>query len=302
MPEIVGSTPTKPLWGLEGIHVWDDLLPINANDAWPRIKLTRINGLSGLGDADDVRAAAVGRSGEIPRLSFRRGKTIAYEASVGDGGGIQARSLAELRDYEAQIRAAFADLQEKRMTVMPHPAHDSGERFFYARALDLEIPDAPASPFNVHHGHARDLALSVRCSDSRYYDGEEIVDSVAINTSMTVSHLGTAPTDPIIELTGPITSGVVGSSTLGTYLALIPPPAGTSAVPAGKVLTIDFAQRTLTLDDGADRRQCLNLGGSNWWDSGVWGLAPGDNVLSTFLGGTTGASGLTVRHHAAYAG
>jgi hypothetical protein len=297
MPEAVVSRPTKPLWGLEGIHVWDDRLPINARDAWPRIKLTQITGLSSLGDADDARTAYVGRDGEMPRQSFRRGKTIAYEADVGAGGGIQARTLKKLREYEARIREAFWDLQEKRMTVLPHPSHDTGERFFYARVIDLEIPDVPATPFAVHHGHARSMALSVRLSDSRYYDGEEVVTApIPPNESGTVSHLGTVPTDPILELHGPTTGGALVNQTLNNALLRI------GAIATGDVLVIDFAKRTLTLNGTTNARSLLNLGASTWWDSGVWGLAPGDNVISTFLGGTNYIkSRLTVKHHAAFA-
>lgn len=169
----------------------------------PRYKAESITGLQSLGDSEDVRDLAVGREGEIPRRSFRRGKTITYE------GLTQAETLAELRQAEADLRAAFDDQRdEKIMWVDPHPGYDDSgaARFFRARSLALEDPDEQGPPRGIVNGYERPFALSVRCSDRRYYDGAEQTESVLVvdaddSETVVCANGGTVATDPILTAT-----------------------------------------------------------------------------------------------------
>lgn len=180
--------------GIEGIHSWrppGELEPVlslglirdlETNiEVWPRYRIREINGLSSLADPQDNRENAVGRLGEIARLSKRRGKTVVYT------GRIEARGARELREAETDLRAAFAVLDtEGRMIAAWHPANtefaDLEPRFFDARPLACEIVD-------VQDGQQffRPFVVSMRMSDPRYFD-----DSTEISETLTVTSTNTS--------------------------------------------------------------------------------------------------------------
>lgn len=180
------------IWGIEGIHAWtppgasepaielgrvkDDLGVL----VWPRYKLRVVSGLMSLGDPEDNRDAPVGRIGEISRLAYRRGKTVVYE------GTIKARTLLELREAEADLRAAFADQSaEGRMDVSPHPLDTQWTgvpaKFYEARAMTCEIPDNQST-----QTWDRNFVVAVRMSDPRYFDEETEVHKATITETLKV--------------------------------------------------------------------------------------------------------------------
>ena len=149
-------------------HLIDD----DGNKVWPRYKVKRIGGLHGLGDSGDTRDLRVGQRGEIPRRSFRRGKTITYE------GLIKARTRAQLRQAEADLRAAFDDqTDEGLMVVTVHPDNDDLDadeyRYFTAKALTVEIDDVVVSPHRDSLGHESSFVVAVRNKDGLYYDQDD---------------------------------------------------------------------------------------------------------------------------------
>lgn len=275
-PEIVLDVPPVgpgvAIWGLEARHTWNGAVMLNDLTSFPRYKLDRISGLTALGDSEDVRELAVGRLGEVPRRSFRRGKTITYE------GRIQAQTLEEMREAEAALRAAFADqLTERRMIVTPHPSYRTGSRYFRARSLALEIADEQGSPFNITRGFQRAFVLSIRSSDPRYYDSEEDVNSLVVpNTddavTMTCDNTGRTATDPIFTLTGG--SGVTARPVRLATTA--PLPAHTRS---GNVLTLTAPVYTTPLAfDGVvanhgDRLLIKNEGGGAHLENGIYDVA-----------------------------
>jgi hypothetical protein len=294
VPEFIG------IWGLEGRHEWNGQVTLNRrqDDAGERVypcyKLDRISGLHSLGDSEDVRELAVGRRGEVPRRSFRRGKTVTYE------GMIQALSLAELRQATTLLAAAFDDqMAEKQMVVTPHPDYATGSRFFYARALGLEIPDEQAlSAQRMTRGYERPFALSVRMSDARFYDGEGKSETLtAANAddgpTVEVTNAGTVETEPVLTLTS--TRAIVGSKApvnLAGWLQF----AGTGPTPAltrtGNTIDVDgrgpWAMDGVLLEAGMRVLYCDPTGTVADDDFGIW------DVLSSG-GGTLFNSQLILR-------
>jgi uncharacterized membrane protein YgcG len=140
--------------------------------SFPRFKLNRIGGLASGGESGDRRDTRVRAQGEIPRRSFRGGKTITYE------GLLQARSRRELREVEAQFRAAFDDqINEGLVLVVPHPLYDaSGDyRYFPAKALTCDIADeiafSPGRPGTRGHETPCVVALrNARAGGVSYFD------------------------------------------------------------------------------------------------------------------------------------
>lgn len=142
---------------------------------FPRRNVKKITGLSGSGDSDDRRDNRIGAQGEIPRRSFRRGKTITYE------GQVEAMTRAGLRQAEADMRAAFDDQAfDGLMVVTPHPLYDaSGDyRYFNARALTCDIDDAATfSPHRVTQGHQSPFVVALRNARRggvSYYDQDGV--------------------------------------------------------------------------------------------------------------------------------
>lgn len=160
--------------GREGIHKWvsADGVEVELNrlkdtvgvPVRPYVRL-REAGLASLGDATDNRDARVGADGEIPRTSHRRGKTVPYE------GVIRAGSARELRAYQAELRAAFANRSDEgQMEVFPHelnPEFDTGEgrSLFHARVLGLEMLDVRDT-----QRFESTFVLALRMSDARYFE------------------------------------------------------------------------------------------------------------------------------------
>lgn len=278
--------------GVEGRHAWNSELTLNDRAVWPRYKLKRITGLHSLPDAEDNREPATGRLGEVVRRALRRGKTLTYE------GTVEGRTLAQLRQGEDALLGAFAELDEGQMIVSPHPAYGGPSFFYRARALACDIPDEQqAPPKRSTLGFERPFALSLRLADPRFYETQQqgpiptgpivqgaglslpwilpvIIPGSAASGTVVVTNTGTAPTDPIIDLYGPVTNPRVMNDTLGRELRF-----KGLTLAEGSFIRVDFKQRTIKLEGTSDFRSKFDRQLSTWWDEGVPGLRRGDNAV-----------------------
>jgi hypothetical protein len=169
--------------GLEARHLWtppgaeEAALTLNervddeGTPTFPHYSLEEIGGLMGLGDVEEANDPKVGEDGENPRLARRRGKSVSY------AGLVRARSLDDLREAEADLRAAFEDVSaEGRMDVVLHPLHPKYEtelaKFYLARALGLECGDIQGEPTVTTFGFERGFVVGLRMSDPHYFDAE----------------------------------------------------------------------------------------------------------------------------------
>lgn len=186
-------------WGLEAIHTWDAddaAFLMNDKDNWPMVKVRKIDGLRSLAEMDAVSDAKSGKLGEFPRASVRSGRTVVYSGSV------MARSLAGLRELEANMLAAFNANSEKEMLIQPSPYYDTGSRKFSARAVDLQIPDEQtAPPTALSYGYERDFILTLRLSDPRLYDPTLVTDTSS-SGSAALTQLVTNPRAGALATTG----------------------------------------------------------------------------------------------------
>lgn len=159
-----------------------DDLGVTWNRGFPWYQLKLISGLHSLGDPEDRRDSPVRREGEIPRLSYRRGKTVTYE------GLIKARTLLQMRQAEESLRTAFAsEEREGRMDVAPHPLNPEfvgiPRKYYEGRSLGVEIIDQQNTP-----NFWRQFMVAVRLSDAKFYEAEGEVDSiVTVKTDLEVS-------------------------------------------------------------------------------------------------------------------
>jgi hypothetical protein len=293
MTELVG--PQAPaavgIAGLEAVHTWDGVLALNDRlNGFPRYKLHQIGGLYSKAEFEDRRQPAVGRIGEIPLLSFLRGKTLTYE------GTMEAQTLDDLRALQGSLGGAFAPVDEREMVVTVDPRIGSAVYSYWARCISLDGTEAQeATPNRMTRGFERPFAIGLRMSDPRFYDVNEVATPLEPNDSATIDNEGNAPTDPVLQLTGPFTTAGVANNAVGSLLRF-------NAVAAGHFLTVDFASRQILLDGETDARAVLRLDiDADWWDSGVAGLLPGENVVSFIdVTGASDATGAIVQHHAAF--
>lgn len=285
--------------GSEGIHAWTppgasavavELGRVKADDGspvWPRYTIKRVTGLGSTGDPEDNRDRPPSRGLEIPRRSERRGKTITYE------GSIKARSLLQLREAEAALRAAFDGLnREGRMDVSWHPLLTAfaaePSKFYEARALTCDVVEAQEG-----QGWERLYVVGVRMSDRRYFDKESESQTVEITeTNAAFSTTVSLPANyrgPILDLALSVgSSEEIGGGgdpslislqvlfrnlTTGKSLAVSLEP----TVWNGDDLTLDFYRQTIKDQTGADRSALLDPA-----DDEMWSMAPliaGDNDL-----------------------
>lgn len=296
--------------GLEARHTWyGDLGPVALNYLWDddgkravlaingqsvradRVgaaalyRLTRIQGLHARADAEDNRAALTGRLGEEIYPSQMRGKTVTYE------GTIVGATLADLRRAEAQLRRATAGTYSGYMVVEPHPTYGAVPYAYFARCTQLDIADEVTTSATSTWGpHQRNFVLAFRQHDPRYYVWEQRTDTANANglVGTTITNQGTAPSDPIITvrpvLGGHISNLEVNNDTIGAVLALDSAISGAGITlnfltGVNGYITINFLNRSIVNETGFSLLRCLDIGSSTWWDDGVMGLAPGDNLI-----------------------
>lgn len=169
------AASTALLPGVEGIFAWTppgdtepavELNRLKADDGspvWPRYRVKRITGLNGTGEPESNYDRPPGRALEIPRRSERRGKTAVFE------GLIEARTLVQLREAEADLRAAFDALSgEGRIDAFWHPLLEDFEdvppKYFEARSLTCEIAEVQESKT-----WTRSFVIGLRLGDRRYF-------------------------------------------------------------------------------------------------------------------------------------
>lgn len=281
---------------IEAQHVWAGGVTLGDPSAWPRFDLKKVDGLGSLGDREDNREAATARPVEIPRRSLRRGKTVVY------AGLIKARSAQELRVGEDLLLAAFREPAETRMDIVP-PAWFGGPSFFYfAGAMAADVMDEQTyAPQHLPSPWVRPFVVALRMSDPRVYRDWQIAPAVGrfapeglalpvtlpvtippgsvvigsrqaggLPPQITVMN-DSAPTEPLIDVPGPLQGLWLYNDTLG--LQLVMPNLN---VGGGSVARVDFSQRVVRVD-GTEVLGVVDPS-STWWDVAA-SLAPGVNLL-----------------------
>jgi hypothetical protein len=284
--------------GVEGIHEWETGLVLNDRAAMPHYRIEKIGGLRSAPDFSPTADPALGRTGEVPRLADRLGKTITYE------GLIVATKLNDLEAANAALVAAFSGTTERKMTAGPHPGYAGPAlqtREFYARPLDAGGDESQdATPWRKSRGFERPFSLSLRLSDPRFYNpvaddvtatvvsavdvsdalglpfvpGSDLSPPSGDQISLTVHNDGTVDTDPIIRINGPCSNPSVTNRTTGKFLRF-----RNITVDSGDAIHLDFHERRATkANDDNNIRHKIDPA-STWWDRGVVGLQPGANTV-----------------------
>lgn len=247
------------------------------------IKLDRITGLHGLGDADDFRQPAEGRTGEVVYPSAQRGRTIVYE------GRIIGSTLPGLRQLTANLRRAAAETRERSegSITSVDPAATSVGFGTSVRVTALDIDDVQAfGPTRLPYPWIRPFTMALRAHDPRwvwYPENSDLGNSAG--STQVVGNDGNAPADLQFDVFSSASTMDVTleNLTLGTKLTFVDMP-----IPSGDLLRVDWRNRAAVWAEAAnlpdynpntDMMPYMDLTNSNWWNALEWGLAPGNNSI-----------------------
>jgi hypothetical protein len=288
--------------GIEARHTWSngpltlgDLGALSRRpDVWPHVKVVKVLGLHDLPDFEDRVDKPVGRTGEVPRRTDQRGKSITYDLRC------RGRTLAELRAVEGQLALAFGQ-RDGAMTIDPHPAYGGDSYFYVGRVLGLTIPDEQvAAPTRISGGYERPATLTIRNHSGKFMrlpEAVEITGEIASSSGISapltapfvipapgtssgvavVNNDGSAPADPVIDVFGPVSNPRVMNDTLGVEVRL--DNQGGITLAAGAFIRIDFRTRQVLLGGVDDIRAKINRSISTWWHQDADGLRVGDNTI-----------------------
>ena len=277
--------------GLEGLHTWNREITMGDEGGWPHVRLQRLENFHSLPPADSTPEPSVGRIGDVLREYIERGKPVTYS------GVLRGRSLVQLRQLEFAINAAFAE-RDGRMEVAEHPAYGHRTFFFDARVNSCDIPDEQtARPTRVTGGYERPLTLTLHMADPRFYSSlllsaqtspltfdagitlpftapVQIPAPGSASGVVSVNNPGSAPTDFIGDLYGPVTNPFLSNDTIQAVLAL-----RDLVLPAGQFVRVLFRERQLWLNGTERLHGKVDWDRTTWWDAGVVGLPRGDSSI-----------------------
>lgn len=271
-----------PVAALNARHNWGGFF-VNSkkSDGYPRVKLDSAPGWFSTPETTTSEGDPnIGRIGETfsPRTSI--GKTLSYVGRIQSDrangfGGLEARAAA--------MSASFSD-RSSVQSMLVEPWWSTNQWLYQARVMDFNADDeqergddAQPSPWQ------RDFTLNLRMKDGRFYWWNETgvagaFKSVTHATAAVVENSGTAPTDPIITVTGVgagqdvhLIRGVPGGTDLNLWFRGL--DAGT--------LIVDFSvQRAFLNDLLTDVTDTYDELSSSWWDSWQFGVPPGIHTIS----------------------
>lgn len=290
----MAHVPADGPLGLEGRHEFrgGDIVSGNQFSVYmygkrqsgSHIKLDRITGLHGLGDADDFRQAAEGRTGEVVYPSAQRGRSIIYE------GRIIGATLPDLRQLTANLRRAAAETRERTtgsLTIVD-PAATTVGYGASVRCMALDIDDVQSfGPTRLPYPWIRPFTLGLRAHDPRFiwYPINSDLANAAGSTQV-VANDGNAPADLniLVRATGDPMDVVIENLTLGTNLTFVDLPMPNVN---DRRLFVDWDQRAAVRPDAneptnnpnTDMMPYADLTATNWWNAMEWGLAPGNNSI-----------------------
>lgn len=270
--------------GIDVPHIWNSSFTLNDLSVKPHVKIDKITGGYSFADLDDDRDANTGRRGETPRPAYARGVTKVYECTV------RAKTLQSMRNLATQVRGAFRDRNNEGQMLLNGADVDW---FFNARVLDFSMDDEQFTGWTFVYPFQRKFTLSLRLSDARTYALPQVDDHAAGHadgSAVVYTNEGDTDTDPTF------TVATAAGATVTLENLSMATSNGTARLrftnlPAG-TLTVNFKNRTATMQDGTDVMNKWDIAYSQWWDELIEGMHSGNNNLRV----TGGAWGVSYYH------
>lgn len=256
--------------GKDGEFTWNGLV-IGNIATLPRYHIDKVTGLRDRPDAEDNRAPATGRRGEILYPSLIRARPIVIE------GRVLGSDPVDLATSVTSLLAATASTDEELLTISP-PASRGGIAFVTACRVQTCVvsPDFAKGPNARPTPWQHEFVLSWRTTLPIY---GALPVKTASGSSFNAVNNGNAPAELEITITASGGNITIQNTTTGRILTFL-------AVPSGSFV-VNFTNRTTTLggvDVGARYLDDLN---SDWWNEDVPALQPGSNALTSTGGSMT---------------
>lgn len=223
--------------GLENIYKFNGLV---LNDRKSQIDNYKITKIDGLFDADirDSRDVNPSRHGETAFESFYGGKTITIE------GVIRAGNIDKMRNMIFDLQKAFADLREHSLEIYEHSGLQTNTPVAYINCKKMsplmitESQDTrrPERVFSITLRASNPFVYSVNSDiytiytnsssvsiTGRSYDRKYMRDYNSIYGNLSyldITSGGNMPQNPVIDIFGPIDSGVITNYTNGSFVVL----------------------------------------------------------------------------------
>lgn len=145
-------------------------------------------------------------------------------------------------------------------------------------------------PLRISGGFNKSFQVSLVAADPRIYAAA--INEARINpgTPLTVRNNGSIRTQPVATIYGP-TSGtmntiVLQNQTTGESMIFAP----AYALGVGQYIVLDFANKTVTRENGTNIYDQIQFATSAWWQ-----VEPGDNPISFTAAGTTTGANVALR-------
>jgi Phage tail protein len=223
---VIGTKHSGPR-GIEAVIEFNGLY-LNVRD-WVDTYL--VTNILGIDDADvrDTREPNPGRHGETPGISLYGGRTIALQ------GKIQTKTIWKLRDMEQALRGAFADLSAEQPLIFHANTPENDLQIFCKKSQKIDMPDAQSTL----NGFERPFNITLRASNPRFtsvvrrYNSLVFPGSTYDAIGFTVVNTGNFPSEPYIELRGPLVAPQLSNEANGDVIKF----AGT--IPNGEIWVYD---------------------------------------------------------------
>ena len=140
-------------------------------------------------------------------------------------------------------------------------------------------------PLRISGGWNKSFQLALVSADYRIVSAalHETQFAPSASVLQSLRNVGTTSTLPVLTVFGPATNPTFYNFSAGGALVL------NYALAAGHFITLDFAEKTATLDGVTNIYSAVDFVNSQWWP-----MVPGDNSIRWNATGTTGSSSLRV--------
>lgn len=266
---------------------------LNADSVLPFIDISRVSGLDSAPFRETIRDHE-GVDGGFIDAEFERGREIILEGTVYSTVTLIEPFLDELKENfaprTAPIPFAFktAGVEERVVFVKPRGCRYSWEAArrtgmtpiqFLMYAEDPRIYDNNLESVVIPFGGAATTGFGFNFGFNLSF-GATVPPSGG-----TVTNNGNRPTPAILTIDGPVVDPRVQNATAGLTLEFF------IMLGSGEFLTIDLANRTVTLNGTTNRRDALIGPGWFFFD-------PGDSFVT--FGGSSGSGSLTIEYRSAW--
>lgn len=180
--------------------------------------------------------------------------------------------------FNPNIYGASANSNATRLLQATNAMRDDAVlRWQVTGGSPVEIAVRRNAPPRITGNRSKEFLISLVAADPRVYSqAAKVFNAYYLfgGAGGALTNSGSAESFPVVTLTGPIVNPIIGNTTTGKSISL------TKTLTAGQSLEIDFLNRTIRTETGANSYSALNYTSSEWW-----GFMPGSNTVSVLASG-----------------